>query len=522
MNTATAQASAGGAARRTHHRVAIIGTGFAGLAMAMRLRGAGMHDFVVFERASEVGGTWRDNTYPGAACDVPSHLYSFSFAPNPNWTRAFSDQGEIQQYLRDCTDRFGVRPHIRFNSRVDAIRWDERRQLWDIDVAGETFTAQFVVGGMGALSEPSIPPLKGLDTFEGTIFHSAQWDHDHDLTGERVAVVGTGASSIQFVPQIAGTAASIDLYQRTAPWIIPRRNRRIGRFERWLYRRVPALQHVLRAGIYWGREMYVLGFTGPRKLMRIPERIARHHLRKQVPDPILREKVTPEYTIGCKRILISSDYYPALSRDDVEVVPFGVTQVRPHSVVAADGVERPADTIIFGTGFHVTDYPAGRWIFGRGGTALSDVWRDGMEAHVGATVPGFPNLFLLVGPNTGLGHTSMVLMIEAQVTYILSALRHMVGNRLRTLEVRPEALRAYNDELQAKLQNTVWTTGGCASWYLDDTGRNTTLWPDFTWRFADRARRFDVAAYTFTPAIGRDESVVSLLPEGEPTGERVA
>ena len=502
----------------THVRVAIVGSGFSGLGMAMRLKASGMDDFVVFERGDDVGGTWRDNTYPGAACDVPSHLYSFSFAPNPDWSHAFSDQAEIQQYLRDCADRSGVRPHIRFGHTVTALRWDQARSMWAIETSGGTYTAQFAIAGMGALSEPSVPDLPGLDRFEGTLFHSAQWNHDHDLTGERVAVVGTGASSIQFVPQIVDDVAQLDLYQRTAPWIIPRRNRRIGGTERRLYRRFPVLQRMLRAAIFWGREAYVAGFAGPRWVMKLPDRLARHHLRSQVPDPELRRKLTPGYTIGCKRILISNDYYPALSRDNVDVIDSGVSEIRERSVVAADGTERPVDTIIFGTGFHVTDYPAGRMIFGRGGMALSDVWRHGMEAHVGATVPGFPNLFLLVGPNTGLGHTSMVLMIEAQVTYILDALKHMTRSRLATFEVRPEAVRAYNDELQRKLGGTVWSTGGCSSWYLDDTGRNTTLWPDFVRSFERRTRRFDVAAYDFTaPEPGR----VLTLPEVA-SGERVA
>lgn len=480
-----------------HFRVAVLGAGFAGLGMAIRLKQNGSDDFVVFERADDVGGTWRDNTYPGAACDVPSHLYSFSFAPNPNWSESFSGQREIQQYLRHCADRFGVRSHIRFSHTVEALRWDDDAQRWRIATSAGDCTAQFVVNGMGALSEPSIPEIPGLKSFPGTVFHSARWRHDHDLHGEHVAVVGTGASAIQFLPQITDGVAQLDLYQRTPPWVIPRVNRRITGAERWLFNRFPVLQRLYRAAIYWGREAYVFGFTGPRRLMRIPERIARAHLQRQVPDPGLREQLTPDYTIGCKRILIANDYYPALARPNVTVVDSGVSQIRGSTIVAADGTERPADTIIFGTGFHVTDYPAGEVIWGRGGQRLADAWRDGMEAYRGTTVSGFPNLFLLTGPNTGLGHSSMVYMIEAQLNYVIDALRRMDRQGMCSFDVRSEAQRTYNRGVQQRMRNTVWTTGGCVSWYLDDTGRNTSLWPDFTWRFARQTRRFDAAAYAF-------------------------
>ena len=478
-----------------HVRVAVIGTGFAGLGMAIRLKQAGVDDFVVFERADEVGGTWRDNTYPGAACDVPSHLYSFSFAPNPHWSRSFSGQPEIQAYLRGCAARFGVRPHIRFGHDVLACRWDDAAQHWHIRTSRGDCTAAVLVSGTGALSEPSLPSLPGLEDFTGTVFHSAQWDHDHDLTGRRVAVVGTGASAVQIVPQIAGRVAQLDLYQRTPSWILPRTDRRIRRAEQELYRRLPALQRLVRAGILAGREAYVPGFTHPRLLARLPEALARRHLHRQVRDPALRAGLTPDYTIGCKRILLSNDFYPCLARPNVELVTGAVTAVRSGSVVDSAGVSRPADTIIFATGFHVTDFPAGRRIVGRDGRSLAETWAGGMRAHLGSTVTGFPNLFLLVGPNTGLGHTSMVIMIEAQIAYVMDALRHLRQAGLSSVEVRPAALEVYNARLQEQMRDTVWTTGGCASWYLDDAGRNTTLWPTFTWRFRRQTRRFDAESY---------------------------
>jgi cation diffusion facilitator CzcD-associated flavoprotein CzcO len=479
--------------------VAIVGSGFAGLGMAICLKQAGIDDFVVLERADDVGGTWRDNTYPGCQCDVPSHLYSFSFAPNPGWSRTFSRQPEIQDYLRRCTDEHGVAPHLRFGHEVTAAAWDEDAQVWRLDTAGGPFNARLLVAAPGPLSEPSIPSLPGLERFEGTVFHSAQWDHDHDLTSERVAVIGTGASAIQFVPQIQPRVDRMHVFQRTPPWIMPHPDRPISRTERRVYRVVPAAQRLMRAGIYWARETFVFGFLH-RRLMQLPERIARRHLRSQVPERGLRAKLEPDYAIGCKRILISNDFYPTLSEPNVEVVSESIREVRRSSVVTADGVEREVDTIIFGTGFHVTDMPIAQRVRGRGGQLLADAWRDGMEAHLGATVAGFPNLFIVPGPNTGLGHTSMVFMIESQIAYVLDCLRVMRERGIGAVDVRPDAQAASNAEIQNGMKGTVWLSG-CASWYLDASGRNTTLWPGFTYRFRQRTRRFDPTDYTLSPAV---------------------
>jgi cation diffusion facilitator CzcD-associated flavoprotein CzcO len=482
-----------------HHRVAIIGTGFSGLGMAIRLKQAGIDDFVLLERAGDVGGTWRDNTYPGCQCDVPSHLYSFSFAPNPNWTRTFSHQEEIWDYLRDCAERFEITPHVRLNHEVIDAAWDEEAGVWRLETSGGDLTAQVVVSGTGALSEPSIPELPGLESFEGAAFHSARWDHDFDLENKRVAVIGTGASSIQFVPRIQPQVESLTLFQRTPPWVLPHSDRPITDPERRAYRRLPLLQRVMRSSIYWARETFLLHFVRPR-FAKLPERMGRRHLRKQVPDPELRRKLTPDYTFGCKRALISNDYYPALTKSNVEVVTDGIAEVRPHSVVAADGTEREVDAIIFGTGFRVHDMPVIDRLRGRDGLSLAENWRESMQAFLGTTIAGFPNLFMLLGPNTGLGHTSVVVMVEAQIAYVMDALRAMDRHDWRTLEVREEVQRAYNERVQAGLRGTVWNAGGCASWYLDRSGRNTTLWPSFTWRFRERTRRFDRAAYVAVPA----------------------
>ncbi len=479
--------------------LAIIGGGFSGLGMAIRLKQEGVEDFVVLERGEDVGGTWHFNTYPGCACDVPSHLYSFSFAPNPNWSQTYSRQPEIRAYLRRCADDFGVRPHIELGCRATAAAWDEANARWTIETTRGTVRARVLVAGPGPLFEPKVPDLPGLERFEGRVFHSARWDHDYDLAGKRVAAIGTGASAIQFVPSIRPQVKQVHVFQRTAPWIFPHSTRPITSFERRLYRRFPALQRLVRGGIYAARETAVLGFVKNPKLMGIAERMARRHMRKHISDPALLEKVTPNYTIGCKRILPSNRWYPALAKDNVELVTDGIAEVRPHSIVTQDGVEREVDAIIFGTGFHVTDMPAAKVMRGRDGRTLEEAWAGSARAHLGSTVPGFPNLFLLLGPNTGLGHSSMVYMIESQVAYVLDALRTMRERGAHAVEPRPEAVERYNAAIDRHLEGTVWNTG-CASWYLDDTGRNATLWPDWTWRFRQRTASFDVGSYELHPA----------------------
>ena len=479
--------------------VAVIGSGFSGLATAVGLKRSGREDFVVLERARDVGGTWRDNAYPGCACDVPSHLYSFSFAPNSDWSSTFSPQPEIHAYLRRVAEQEGVLPHVRFGCEVEEAAWDEAAQRWRLRTSAGRLSARVVVAGAGPLSEPAIPDIPGLRDFQGTVFHSATWDHDHDLDGERVAVIGTGASAIQFVPQIQPRVGKLHVFQRTAPWIMPRPDRPLTRFERALYRRVPAAQRLMRKAIYWGREAYAIPLLRVR-LSRVIERAARRHLRRQVPDPRLRAKLTPDYAPGCKRILVSNDYLPALGRPNVEVVCDGIAEIRERSIVAKDGTERELDTIILGTGFHVTDLPIAERLRGRDGRTLAEHWDGSLQAHRGTTVAGFPNLFILLGPNTGLGHTSVVLMAEAQAAYVLQALEHLDGDDIGAVEPRREAQDSWNAAVQRRMEGTVWTAGGCASWYLDSKGLNTTLWPDHTFRFFRALRRFDPAEHRLIPA----------------------
>jgi cation diffusion facilitator CzcD-associated flavoprotein CzcO len=484
-------------------RVAIIGSGFGGLGAAIRLKQEGFEDFVILERASDVGGTWRDNTYPGCACDVESHLYSFSFAPNPEWTHSFSPQPEIWAYLKRCARDFGLLPHIRFQHEVREAVWEEDAQQWRIETSQGSFTASVLVMAAGALSEPRLPQLPGLENFQGKVFHSARWEHDYDLTERRVAVVGTGASAIQFVPEIQPHVSKLHIFQRTPPWIVPRRDRRLSERERRLFRRFPAAQRAVRASIYLFRELFLLGFRHLWLAGQI-EKLARRHLERQVTDPTLRAKLLPDYAIGCKRILISNNYFPSLMRSNVEVITEGIAEVRASSIVDRSGVEREVDAIIFGTGFRVTDPPLAAHIRGREGRTLAEVWAGSPQAHAGTTVAGFPNLFILLGPNTGLGHNSVVYMIEAQIEHLMAALKYMWRRGACAIEPRPEAQSAFVAEVQKRMEGTVWIAGGCASWYLDSTGRNSTIWPDFTWRFRRRVAR-----------LNRDEYVLSFPEKAE-------
>jgi cation diffusion facilitator CzcD-associated flavoprotein CzcO len=471
--------------------VAIVGAGFSGLAMAIQLKKAGRHSFVVLEKAAEVGGTWRENTYPGCACDIPSHLYSFSFEPNPNWSRQYPRQQEIWDYLCRCAHKYRINPHIRFNTKMVSAEFDNGTWLVATE-SGETFRARALVGAFGPLHQPALPDLPGLDRFTGKTFHSAQWDHGYDLAGKRVAVIGTGASAAQFVPEIAKRTARLHIFQRTAPWVMPKPDRAITDLEHTLFRLFPPAQRAFRNLIYWRQEAAALGFVVSPRLLRVFERFALRNLRHSVDDPRLREALTPDYRIGCKRILLSNDYYRTLSRPDVELITSRITEIREHGVVTADGAEHEVDTIIYGTGFHVIDSLVDQTIIGSNGLKLRDVWTAGPKGYHGIALSGFPNFFLLVGPNTGLGHNSIIFMIETQVRHIMGCLRELDAGR--TIDVKASAEREFNDWVQAKLRGTVWQTG-CRSWYLDRDGRNHTLWPGFTFTYWWRTRSPKLSDY---------------------------
>ncbi|MDX6350762.1 MAG: hypothetical protein QOF84_5552 [Streptomyces sp.] len=481
--------------RSEHVRVAVIGSGFGGLGAAVRLRREGVTDFVVLERADAVGGTWRDNSYPGCACDVPSHLYSFSFAPNAQWPRAFSGQQHIRDYLERVTDTFGLRPHIRFNSEVQQARWDGEARLWRLRTAQGELTADLVISATGPLSDPRLPDIPGLDSFPGAVFHSSRWDHDYDLKGKRVAMVGTGASAIQIVPSIQPEVKSLTVVQRTPPWVMPKMDRGINKAEQWLHHQIPATAKARRGLLWLVREFQVGAFVKRPKLMKAAEQLAKSNMRRSIKDPELRAKLTPDYTIGCKRILLSNDYYPALAQPNTELVASGLKEVRGSTIVMADGTEREVDAIVFGTGFHVTDMPIGDRVIGADGRSLAEHWKDGMAALRGCTVDGFPNLLLIIGPNSGLGNSSMILMIEASLNYVAEYLRALDTTGAYALDAKPDAVRSWNTEMQRRMARTVWTTGGCKSWYLDSNGRNTTAWPGTTAEFRRATRRLKLEEY---------------------------
>jgi cation diffusion facilitator CzcD-associated flavoprotein CzcO len=493
------------------YEIVVIGTGFAGLGMGVRLREMGRTDFVILEQADAVGGTWRDNQYPGAACDIQSPLYSFSFMQNPRWSRMYAQQREILAYLNQVTDAYGLRPHIRFGSCVRRAHWNDRRVRWELELAdGRCLTGTVLIAGTGGLSQPALPVIPGQDSYQGAVFHTARWNGDFDLAGKSVAVIGTGASAIQVVPAIAPEVASLKLFQRTPPWIIPKPDRAFGPLERQLYAALPSVQRLARSKIYWELEVRVLAFLNP-KLMPYAQQTALEYLEHQVQDPELRAKLTPDYAFGCKRILLSNDYYPALQRGNVELVTEAIERLDARGVITRDGVSRPVDAIVYATGFLVGDvWKPSFEIHGAGGRALHEAWKDGAEAYLGTSVAGFPNFFLITGPNTGIGHNSLVLMIEAHIQYIAGALQVMRERRLASVDVKRAVQDAFNRRLHAKLSRTIWATGGCKSWYQTSAGKIVALWPGSTRTFRKQTERFDLSKYQATRSAPSTPASASL------------
>lgn len=474
----------------------VIGAGFGGISMADRLLREGRgDDFLVVEAADEVGGTWRDNTYPGCACDVPTALYSLSRHAHPGWSHSFGRQAEIQAYLVGVADRIGLRERLVTSCEVTGARWDAGVARWVVDTGRGQVRARHLVVATGALSTPAVPRLPGLEGFDGEVFHSARWRHDVPLEGRRVAVVGTGASAVQFVPEIAGTAEHVTVFQRTPAWILPRLDRAISARRRALYRRVPLVQRIVRGRVYVGRELYVLAFTRAQFLLRLFEWFARFYLLLHVRDRRMRAALTPDFSIGCKRVLLTSQWFAALTRPDVTLVSGAAASVTPRGVVDAGGTEHPADVIIFGTGFQPTEPPIARVVTGAGGRTLADYWDGSPRAHNGVTVAGFPNLFLLYGPNTNLGHSSIVYMLESQAEHVARLLELSGPAERGTVEVREDALEAYADRMDRQLAHTVWNEGGCSSWYFDSRGRNSVQWPTFTFRYREQVRAVDPADF---------------------------
>ncbi|HWJ93832.1 MAG TPA: NAD(P)/FAD-dependent oxidoreductase, partial [Telluria sp.] len=461
-------------------RAIIVGAGFAGIGMAVALKKQGLDNIAILERSDDVGGVWRDNSYPGAACDVPSHLYSFSFEPNPRWTRVFATQPEIHDYLRHCAQKYDLLRHVRFGAEVAQAAYDERYALWRVTLKdGARLSASILITATGQLSLPALPRIDGVGSFNGPAFHSAQWDHSVDLAGKRVAVIGTGASAIQFVPAIAGRVGKLTVFQRSPAYILPRPDRPYSPLERAMFRALPWTTKLYRAGIYLKYESRAIAFTRFRGLMALAVGLPfRRLLKRQMSDVALRVRLTPDYPIGCKRILLSSDYLPAISRDNVQLVTDAVRRITPTGVETADGTLHQVDAIVYGTGFAATEFLAPMRITGRDGVELNDAWKGGANAYLGLTVPGFPNFFMLYGPNTNLGHNSIVYMLESQVAHVMRCIAAMRDLRAETIEVDSLRHQRFNTSVQRRLTQTVWN--GCRSWYVDAAGHNSTNWPGFT------------------------------------------
>ncbi|MFE7417022.1 flavin-containing monooxygenase [Rhodococcus sp. NPDC057529] len=482
-------------------KVIIIGTGFSGLGLAVQLRRSGETDFVMLERAGDVGGTWRDNTYPGAACDIQSHLYSYSFRPNAHWSRVYATQPEIRRYLQDTAREEGIYPHIHFNSTVTDAVWDDADAMWTVTTPTGIFTAPVLVSAAGHLSDPAYPDIDGIGGFAGEIFHSARWNHDADLTGKRIGVIGTGASAIQIVPEIQKVAGHLTVFQRSAPYIVPRRDHVYSAAEKGMVSRLPKVAQRLRDHLFWENESRL-----PQR-RRVPTFIdqirqtALGHMHAQVCDPDLREKLTPHFEVGCKRILISNDYYPAISQDNVTLATAGIASIDTTGVVLANGEHVDLDVLVVATGFEAADLPIAKVIRGRNAEVLSEQWQEGGKAFACATVNGFPNLFVMLGPNTGLGAGSIIYMVETQIDYIRGGIEAILRDDL-VIEPDPATQEAYVQSIYERSEGSVWVAGGCSSWYLHPrSGRLTTLWPDFMSQFRRENGTFDLASYQVSDSV---------------------
>lgn len=477
-----------------HTHIAVVGAGFGGIGLAVKLREAGFTDFVVLERAADLGGTWQANTYPGCACDVPSQLYSYSFAPNPDWSRTYGKQREILDYLRAVATDHDVLRHMRFDTEVLDARWDDEQSVWRIETPRGRMTADFLISAAGIFAEAKYPSLPGLDSFAGTAFHSLHWDHEHDLTGERVAVIGTGASAVQFVPEIQPRVGKLLVFQRSAPWIVPRMDRATMALERSLLRRIPLAQRAVRGGWYAAIESFGLISLVDKRFRHPYEALGRWQLLRQVRDAALRRKLTPDYVIGCKRAIFSDAYFPALDRPNVEVITAGIAEVRPRSIVLRDGTEHPVDTIIFGTGFTPIPTVYERYV-GREGLSVAELYHKQPQSYLGVAISGFPNFFMTLGPFGAAGNQSAIYMIESQIAYIVDALRTVRRTGARRVEVRPNVQEKFLDEMARRSTNSVWLTGGCTSYYTTPDGRNAGLYPNWSFEYRSRTARFDTRSY---------------------------
>ena len=482
----------------SRYRVVVVGAGFGGIGMAVALQQAGIEDFLIIDKAQDLGGTWRDNTYPGLACDVPSNLYSFSFQPG-HWSRRFPQQNEILAYLHALAAERGLGRHFRFGSGVTAAEFDEGRGRWEVTLDdGKVIRASVVVSAVGQLNRPAFPDIASRDDFSGPSWHSARWDHSVDLTGLRVAVVGTGASAIQFVPEVAKTAAHVDVFQRSAPYVLPKPDRPYRASEQAVFDRFPVVRKADRLRIFLYGELLTSGFVVSPKLLAVPMQQWRRQLEAHITDKQLRASCVPDYVMGCKRVLFSNDWYPTLARTNVDLVTAAIERIVPDGLATADGASHQADVIIYGTGFKTLDFLAPMSVTGLGGRRLDEAWREGAEAYLGISVSGFPNFFMLYGPNTNLGGNSILYMLEGQIAYALRAIRALETDRLDWIDVRPDVQSAFSAWVDKASRTSVWETG-CHSWYTTASGRNTNNWPDHTFLYRHRVRHFDLGQYRVLP-----------------------
>ena len=483
-------------ANKENISILITGTGFSGVCVGIQLKKAGFHNFKILEKANDVGGTWRDNTYPGAACDVKSNLYSYSFEPNPNWSRSYSAQPEILAYIKHCVKKYDLAQHIIFDWEVKAAKYFEEDGIWELrNQRDEIQSANIAIIGNGPLHIPSLPDINGINDFKGAVFHSAQWNHDFNLHDKNVCVIGTGASAIQFVPEIQAKVKNLYLMQRTAPWVLPKPDGDFSTTENVLFEKIPFIQKLYRDFIYYFNEAQVVGMMYEDKILKVGEMLGKYHINKHIKDKALRKKLTPNFKLGCKRVLLSNNYYQALAQKNVEVVTDGIEKFTKDSVVNKDGKSGKIDAIILGTGFHVADSFQYYNVKGKDGAELKDVLGASPEAYYGTSIHQFPNLFLMLGPNTGLGHNSMVYMIESQTNYIIDAIQKMSEQGIKSIEVRKDVQTKFNEELQKKLEGTIWLSG-CKSWYLSEDGKNHTVWPGFTLEFRNRTKNINLSDYT--------------------------
>jgi len=474
----------------TVHDVLIVGAGFAGLGTAIRLKESGVDDIVMLDRGEDVGGTWRDNSYPGAACDIPSNLYSFSFAPNPRWSRGYSGSAEILGYIHHLVDHYGLRELIRFKHNVTGATFDETRGLWTVNVAGRrNVYARSVVMAPGPLANPGYPDIDGLDSFEGHTIHSARWDHDYDFTGKRVAVIGTGASGVQIIPELVKQVDYLKVFQRTPAWVLPRPDYDAPGWNQALFRRLPITQAAVRKALYMVHETMALGLIWKTPMTRLLEGISKAFLRHQVKDSWVRRQLTPDFTIGCKRVLMSNDYYPALTRDNCKLLTWPIARIAPKGIRTAEGIEHQVDCIVFATGFAVQKQAAPFPVTGVDGRRLDDEWARGAKAYKSVSVSGYPNLFITFGPNSGPGHNSALVYMEAQIDYIVRGIRTILDYDLKALDVREDAQKRYNERLQKRLARTNWNSG-CSSWYLTEDGFNATMYPGFATQYRRQMATF--------------------------------